>query len=136
MSSRRADTTKAGSVEIPADRHVSPQTQLQTKSTESSEAELALHAEVRALRSELDEAKRKVSRLSQEIRELNPRLEASEREKETLKETVSQLEEAKRQQERALEKINKEVADPFPLITLSTAAALLLNRSSDTKIPH
>ncbi|XP_056900645.1 cingulin isoform X4 [Takifugu flavidus] len=82
--------------------------QLQTKSTESSEAELALHAEVRGLRSELDEAKRKVSRLSQEIRELNSRLEASEREKETLKETVGQLEEAKRQQEKALEKMNKE----------------------------
>lgn len=100
---------------------MSPQNQLQTKSTESSEAELALHAEVRGLRSELDEAKRKASRLSQEIRELNSRLEASEREKETLKETVGQLEEAKRQQEKALEKMNKEVADS--LITLSAAAA-------------
>lgn len=115
---------------------MSPQNQLQTKSTESSEAELALHAEVRGLRSELDEAKRKVSRLSQESRELNSRLDASERERETLKETVGQLEEARRQQERALEKIHKEVADSFPLITLSAAAALLLNGSSDTKITH
>lgn len=115
---------------------MSPQNQLQTKSTESSEAELVLHAEVRGLRSELDEAKRKVSRLSQESRELNSRLDASEREKETLKEAVGQLEEAKRQQERALEKIHKEVADSFPLITLLAAAALLLNGSSDTKITH
>lgn len=115
---------------------MSPQNQLQTKSTESSEAELALHAEVRGVRSELDEAKRKVSRLSQEIRELNSRLEASEREKEALKESVGQLEEAKRQQERALEKINKEVADSFPLITLPAAAAPLLKGSTDTKITH
>lgn len=115
---------------------MSPQNQLQTKSTESSEAELALHAEVRGLRSELDEAKRKLSRLSQEIRELNSRLEASEREKETLKGSVGQLEEAKRQQERALEKINKEVADSFPLVTLPAAAALLLDASAHTKITH
>lgn len=64
---------------------------------------------MRAARSDLDEAKRKVSRLSQENRELNSHLDASEREKETLKETISQLEEAKRQQDRALEKLNKEV---------------------------
>lgn len=71
--------------------------------------ELALHTEARGLRSELDEAKRNVSRLSQETRELNSRLEASEREKETLKETVSQAEDSKRQQEKALEKLHKEV---------------------------
>lgn len=115
---------------------MSPQNQLETKSTESSEAELALHAEVRTVRSELDEAKRKVSRLTQEIRELSSRLDASEREKETLKETVGQLEEAKRQRERALERINKEVADSFPLIRLAAAAALRLNGSSDTKVTH
>lgn len=86
-----------------------PQTQLQTKSSESSEAELALHAEVRAARSELDESKRKASRLSQESRELSSQLEASERDRETLKEAVSQLEEAGRQQEKALEKLHKEV---------------------------
>lgn len=64
---------------------------------------------MRALRSDLDESKRKVSRLSQENRELNSHQDASEREKETLKETISQLEEAKRQQEKVLEKFNKEV---------------------------
>ncbi|XP_035528998.1 LOW QUALITY PROTEIN: cingulin [Morone saxatilis] len=82
--------------------------QLQTNATESSEAELALHTEVRGLRSELDEAKRKASRLSQEHRELNLRLEDMEKDKETLKQTINQLEGIKRQQERALEKINKE----------------------------
>lgn len=64
---------------------------------------------MRAVRSDLDEAKRKVSRLSQESRELNSHLAASEREKETLKETISQLEEARQQQERVLERLNKEV---------------------------
>uniref|UniRef100_A0AAQ6A3A6 Cingulin n=1 Tax=Amphiprion ocellaris TaxID=80972 RepID=A0AAQ6A3A6_AMPOC len=82
--------------------------QLQTNATESSEAELALHAEARGLRSELDEAKRKASRVNQEHRELSQRLEDSEKDKEVLKQTISQLEESKRQQERALEKLNKE----------------------------
>ncbi|XP_051812261.1 cingulin isoform X3 [Acanthochromis polyacanthus] len=82
--------------------------QLQTNATESSEAELALHAEARGLRSELDEAKRKASRVNQEHRELSQRLEESEKDKEALKQTISQLEESKRQQERALEKLNKE----------------------------
>lgn len=100
---------KAERVVNTANHLVCPQTQLQTKSTESSEAELALHTEVRAVRSDLDEAKRKVSRLSQENRELNSHLAAAEREKETLKESISQLEEAKQQQEKALERLNKEV---------------------------
>ncbi|KAM6935814.1 cingulin isoform 1-T2 [Lycodopsis pacificus] len=82
--------------------------QLQTNATESSEAEIALHTEVRGLRSELDEAKRKASRLSQEHREHILRVEDTEKEKETLKQTFSQLEETKLQQERALEKLNKE----------------------------
>ncbi|XP_070823331.1 cingulin [Chaetodon trifascialis] len=82
--------------------------QLQSNATESSEAELALHTEVRALRSELDEAKRKASRLSQEQSEFNLRLGDTEKDKETLKQTVNQLEETKQQQERALEKLNKE----------------------------
>ncbi|XP_068591523.1 cingulin isoform X2 [Cebidichthys violaceus] len=82
--------------------------QLQTNTTESSEAEIALHTEVRGLRSELDEAKRKASRLSQEHRELILRVEDTEKEKETLKQTFNQLEETKLQQERALEKLNKE----------------------------
>ncbi|XP_026173508.1 cingulin isoform X2 [Mastacembelus armatus] len=82
--------------------------QLQTNATESSEAELALHTEVRGLRSELDEANRKVSRLSLEHCELSLCLEDSGKDKETLKQTINQLEESKRQQERALEKLNKE----------------------------
>ncbi|MEQ2189235.1 hypothetical protein GOODEAATRI_023144, partial [Goodea atripinnis] len=85
------------------------QTQLQSNATESSEAELALQTEVRSLRSELDEAKRKASRLSQEHRELGLRLESTERDRETLKQTISQLEDTKRQQEKAMEKLNKEV---------------------------
>ncbi|KAF7227278.1 transcript variant X2 [Nothobranchius furzeri] len=83
--------------------------QLQSNATESSEAELALHSEVRGLRSELDEAKRKASRLTQELHEVAVRLEAADRDKETLKQNVGQLEESKRQQERALEKLNREV---------------------------
>lgn len=85
---------------------------MQSNATESSEAELALHTEVRGLRSELDEAKRKASRLSQEHRELNLRLEDTEKDKETLRQTINQLEETKQQQERALEKLNKEVRRP------------------------
>lgn len=64
---------------------------------------------MRGLRSELDEAKRKASRLSQEHRELSQRLEDTEKDKEALKQTISQLEDTKRQQERALEKVNKDV---------------------------
>lgn len=64
---------------------------------------------MRGLRSELDEAKRKASRLSQEHREFNLHLEDAEKDKETLKQTINQLEETKQQQERALEKLNKEV---------------------------
>lgn len=85
------------------------QAQLQTHTTESSEAELALHTEVRGLRTDLDEAKRKASRLNQEQRELNQRLEDTEKDRDTLKQVISQLEETKGQQERALEKLNKEV---------------------------
>lgn len=61
------------------------------------------------MRSELDEAKRKASRLSQEHRELSQRLEDTEKDKEALKQTISQLEDTKQQQERALEKLNKDV---------------------------
>ncbi|KAM6910357.1 cingulin isoform 2-T2 [Xenentodon cancila] len=82
--------------------------QLQSDATESSETELALHSEVRGLRSELDEARRKASRLSQEHREIHLRLEDSEKDKETLKQAISQLEETKHQQEKALEKLNKD----------------------------
>ncbi|KAF7669741.1 hypothetical protein LDENG_00146820 [Lucifuga dentata] len=82
--------------------------QLQKSAAERSEAELALHTEVRGLRSELDETKRKASRLSQEHRELSLLLEDREKDKETLCQSVNQLEELKRQQERALEKLSKE----------------------------
>lgn len=92
---------------------------MQSNATESSEAELALHTEVRGLRSELDEAKRKASRLSQEHRELNLRLEDTEKDKETLRQTINQLEETKQQQERALEKLNKEVRRRNPFSTFT-----------------
>ncbi|KAK2910223.1 cingulin isoform X2 [Channa argus] len=82
--------------------------QLQSTAKESSEAELTLHTEVRGLRSELDETKRKASRLSQEHCELILHLEDTEKEKEKFKQTVYQLEETKRQQEKALDKLNKE----------------------------
>lgn len=65
---------------------------------------------MRGLRSELDEAKRKASKVSQEHRELNQYLEDAEEDKETLRQTINQLEETKRQQERGLEKLNKEVS--------------------------
>ncbi|KAM4601134.1 cingulin isoform 1-T1 [Polymixia lowei] len=82
--------------------------QLQSNATESSEAELSLHAEVRGLRSELEEAKRRASRLAQEQHEHSLRLGDWEKEKETLTHTVSQLEEVKRHQGKALEKVTKE----------------------------
>lgn len=78
------------------------------------------------MRSDLDEAKRKASRLSQEHRELSLRLEDTEKDKETLKQTINQLEEIKQQQDRALEKLSKEVRkrDPFiPLQTMKACAA-------------
>ncbi|XP_077430815.1 cingulin isoform X4 [Vanacampus margaritifer] len=82
--------------------------QLLTTNAQSSETELALHNEVRGLRTELDEAKRKASRQTQELRELSQRVEDAEKDKEELKQAINQMEELKRQQERALEKINKE----------------------------
>ncbi|XP_061145268.1 cingulin [Syngnathus typhle] len=82
--------------------------QLLTSNAQSSEAELALHNEVRGLRTELDEAKRKASRLTQEHRELSQRADDAEKEKEALKQNVSHVEEIRQQQARALEKINKE----------------------------
>ncbi|XP_061572841.1 cingulin isoform X2 [Cololabis saira] len=82
--------------------------QLQSNATESSETEVSLQNEVRGLRSELDEAKRKASRSSQEHHDISLRLEDSERDKEMLKQTISQLEETKHQQEKAVEKLNKD----------------------------
>ncbi|XP_020783626.2 cingulin isoform X2 [Boleophthalmus pectinirostris] len=82
--------------------------QLLNNATESSEAELALHSEVRGLRSELDEAKRKSSRLNQEHSELLFRLENTEKDKDALKQTIVQLEEKRQQLEKALDKLTKE----------------------------
>ncbi|KAK7886816.1 hypothetical protein WMY93_026437 [Mugilogobius chulae] len=82
--------------------------QLLNNATESSEAELALHSEVRGLRSELDEAKRKASRLNQEHSELLFKLENTEKDKDALKQTTLQLEEKKQQLEKALDKLTKE----------------------------
>ncbi|KAJ0000426.1 hypothetical protein NQD34_012268 [Periophthalmus magnuspinnatus] len=82
--------------------------QLLNNATESSEAELALHSEVRGLRSELDEAKRKNSRLNQEHSELVFRLENTEKDKDALKQSTVQLEEKRQQLEKALDKLTKE----------------------------
>ncbi|CAL8360878.1 unnamed protein product [Arctogadus glacialis] len=82
--------------------------QLQSSTSESSELEVALHSEIRGLKSELDEAKRKASRLGQETIELRQSLEVREREKEALAQSHSQLEEARLQQEKALEKLLNE----------------------------
>lgn len=62
------------------------------------------------MRTELDEAKRKASRLSQEYGELSLRLENTEKDKEALKQATSQLEDAKQQLERAMDKLTKEVS--------------------------
>ncbi|XP_061676698.1 cingulin [Syngnathoides biaculeatus] len=94
--------------------------QLLTSNAENSEAELALHTELRGLRSEVDEAKRKASRLTQEHQGLSQRVEDAEKEKEVLRQTVNQLEELKQQQGRALEKINKE----FESLTMSSRGEL------------
>lgn len=92
---------------------------------------------MRGLRSELDEAKRKASRLSQEHREFILRMEDTEKDKETLKQTINQLEETKRQQERALEKLNKEVRrrDIF-YIFAAWSIQLLIRRFISPKKNH
>lgn len=88
---------------------VSPQSQLASSASESSEAELSLQAELRGLRQELDEARRETSRLGQDHRQLSLRLEDREKERDQLTQTNTQLEEQRRQQERSLDKLNKEV---------------------------
>ncbi|CAL9705734.1 unnamed protein product [Knipowitschia caucasica] len=90
--------------------------QLQNNATESSEAELALHSEVRGLRTELDEAKRKASRLNQEHSELVFRLDNTEKDKDALKQTTLQLEDKKQQLAKALDKLTKE----FESLTVSS----------------
>uniref|UniRef100_A0A667YU73 Cingulin n=1 Tax=Myripristis murdjan TaxID=586833 RepID=A0A667YU73_9TELE len=100
----------------------------------SSEAELALHTEMRGLRSELDEAKRRASRLVQEHRDLSLRLEDREKEKETLTQLNNQLEDTKRQHERALEKLNKEVRRRDPFFTFSCSECLQDNHQLDKEL--
>ncbi|XP_056154399.1 cingulin [Lampris incognitus] len=69
----------------------------------------ALEDENRSLKSQLEEAKRGVARLSKERDELNRRLEERDVEREALRRGKSDLEEQKRLLDRALEKINKEM---------------------------
>ncbi len=71
----------------------------------------ALENENRSLKSQLEEAKRGVTRLSKERDELNRRLEDRDLEREALKRGKGDLEEQKRLLDRALEKMNKEVCE-------------------------
>ncbi|CAG10841.1 unnamed protein product [Tetraodon nigroviridis] len=84
------------------------------RSSEAEEAMEALEDENRALKSQLEEAKRGATRLSKERDELTQRLEERDLEREVLKRGKSDLEEQKRLLDRALEKINKEVRPIFP----------------------
>lgn len=79
-------------------------------SSEAEEAVEALEDENRSLKSQLEEAKRGVTRLSKERDELNRRLEEKDLEREALRRGKSDLEEQKRLLDRALEKINKEAS--------------------------
>ena len=91
---------------------------------------MALHSEIRGLKSELDEAKRTASRLGQETIELRQSLEVREREKEALAQSHSQLEEARLQQEKALEKLLREVRTGSTGSTVySTGRAVLSSRA-------
>lgn len=69
----------------------------------------ALQDENRSLKSQLEEAKRGVSRLTKEKDELARRLEERDLEREALRRGKGELEEQKRLLDRALEKISKEV---------------------------
>lgn len=91
------------------------QSKLHSSAPRSSEAEEAvevLEDENRALKSQLEEAKRGAIRLAKERDELSQRLEERDLEREVLKRGKSDLEEQKRLLDRALEKINKEVHPP------------------------
>lgn len=76
----------------------------------------ALEDENRALKSQLEEAKRGAARLGKERDELSQRLEERDLEREVLKRGKSDLEEQKRLLDRALEKINKEVQPMSPAL--------------------
>uniref|UniRef100_A0A3B1JB07 Cingulin b n=1 Tax=Astyanax mexicanus TaxID=7994 RepID=A0A3B1JB07_ASTMX len=69
----------------------------------------ALEEENRSLRSQLEEARRGLSRLGQEKEELSRRLEERERERESLRRGKTDLEEQKRLLDRSLEKMSKEM---------------------------
>ncbi|KAG5842840.1 hypothetical protein ANANG_G00182020 [Anguilla anguilla] len=85
------------------------ETRLESSSSQSSEAELALEEENKGLRAQLEEARRGAARLGQEREELSRRLEERDREREGLKRGKSELEEQKRLLDRSLEKIGKEM---------------------------
>ncbi|XP_031722429.1 cingulin isoform X3 [Anarrhichthys ocellatus] len=79
------------------------------RSPETEEAVEALEDENRSLKTQLEEAKRGVTRLSKEKDELARRLEERDLEREALRRGKSDLEEQKRLLDRALEKMNKEM---------------------------
>ncbi|XP_008336396.2 cingulin-like [Cynoglossus semilaevis] len=79
------------------------------RSSETEEVVEALQDENRSLKSQLEEAKRGVSRLTKEKDELARRLEERDLEREALRRGKSELEEQKRLLDRALEKISKEM---------------------------
>uniref|UniRef100_A0A672Z068 Cingulin-like n=1 Tax=Sphaeramia orbicularis TaxID=375764 RepID=A0A672Z068_9TELE len=79
------------------------------RSSDAEEAMEALEDENRALKSQLEETKRGVTRVSKERDELTRRLEERDLEREALRRGKSDLEEQKRLLDRALEKINKEM---------------------------
>ncbi|XP_068567266.1 cingulin isoform X2 [Cebidichthys violaceus] len=79
------------------------------RSPEAEEAVEALEDENRSLKTQLEEAKRGVTRLSKEKDELARRLEERDLEREALRRGKSDLEEQKRLLDRALEKMNKEM---------------------------
>ncbi|XP_067354439.1 cingulin isoform X1 [Channa argus] len=79
------------------------------RSSESEDTVDVLEDENRSLKSQLEEVKRGVARLSKEKDELTQRLEERDLEREVLRRGKSDLEEQKRLLDRALEKINKEM---------------------------
>lgn len=88
-----------------------------------------LEDENRALKSQLEEARRGAARLGKERDELTQRLEERDLEREVLKRGKSDLEEQKRLLDRALEKINKEVRPYFPA-AVGDARKLIARRPS------
>uniref|UniRef100_A0A8C6SDP9 Cingulin b n=1 Tax=Neogobius melanostomus TaxID=47308 RepID=A0A8C6SDP9_9GOBI len=78
-------------------------------SAETEDAVEALEDENRALKSQLEEAKRTTTRLTKEREELNRRVEERDLERDALRRGKGDLEEQKRLLDRALEKVNKEM---------------------------